>query len=153
MNPAGSDKTQKRLPKSAAWLGGSGVTPFVCLSLAIPFANDALRTQLQFALIAYGAAILSFLGGIRWGIAIAEAPRTEDWLLRRLGLSVMPSLIAWASLLIPAKLGSLTLVIGLGAMWLLDNFSSRAGELPPWYPSLRWPLTCVAVATLLTGFI
>ena len=29
----------------------------------------------------------------------------------------MPTLIAWVSLLIPAKLGCLTLVIGLAAMW------------------------------------
>ncbi len=154
VNPAGPDKTPKLgLPKSALWLGGSGVIPFVCLSLAIPFANGTLRPQLQFALMAYGAAILSFLGGIRWGVAIAEAARTEDWLLRRLGLSVMPSLVAWASLLMPAKLGCLTLVIGLTAMWLLDILASRAGELPSWYPGLRWPLTCVAVASLVTGFI
>ena len=74
MKPAGSDKTQKRLPKSAAWLGGFGVIPFVCLSLAIPFANDALRTQLQFALIAYGAAILSFLGAFAGGLRLLRLP-------------------------------------------------------------------------------
>ena len=50
--------------------------------------------------LAYGAVILSFLGGIRWGAAlrgIGASQRRFDF-----AISVIPSLAGWAALLIPA---------------------------------------------------
>lgn len=72
------------VPSAAAWLGGLGITPFAGLSLAAPFASDDLKAQLSFALIAYGAIILSFLGGIHWGLAIGAVPQTDNTLGRRI---------------------------------------------------------------------
>ena len=51
---------------------------------------------------AYGAVILSFLGGIQWGMALlAEDPAVR---IRRLCIGVMPSLWAAGSLLLPLDL-------------------------------------------------
>ena len=58
------------VPSAAAWLGGLGIIPFVGISLATPFAADVLKGPLSFALMTYGAIILSFLGGVHWGLAI-----------------------------------------------------------------------------------
>jgi hypothetical protein len=139
------------VPSAAAWLGGLGIVPFAGLSLALPFANDVLKPQLLFALFAYGAIILSFLGGIHWGLAIAAVPQCDDTLWRRIALSIMPSLVAWVALLTPSSIGFLVLAAAFVAMLLVDLRASRMHEAPAWYPKLRWPLSCGAVAALLLG--
>lgn len=140
-----------RVPSAAAWLGGLGIIPFAGLSLATPFAADGLQVKLLFALMAYGAIILSFLGGIHWGLAIGAAPQTDNTLLRRIALSIVPSLVAWAALLAPSSIGFLVLAAVFVAMLLVDIRASRLHEAPAWYPKLRWPLSCGAVAALLLG--
>ena len=139
------------VPSAAAWLGGLGIIPFAGLSLATPFASDALKAQLSFALMAYGAIILSFLGGIHWGLAIGAVPQSDNTLLRRIALSILPSLVAWAALLTPFGVGLPILAAALVTMLLVDIRASRMHEAPAWYPKLRWPLSCGAVAALLLG--
>ena len=137
------------VPSAAAWLGGFGILPFVGLSFATTFASDALKAPLSFALMAYGATILSFLGGIHWGLAIGAVPQIDKTLWRRITLSILPSLVAWVALLTPSSIGFLILAGAFVAMLLVDILASRVQEAPTWYPKLRWPLSCGAVATLL----
>ena len=139
------------VPSSAAWLGGLGIIPFVGLSLATLFASDVLKGQLSFALFAYGALILSFLGGIHWGLAIGAVPQSDKTLWRRISLSILPSLVAWAALLAPFSMGFLVLAAAFVAMLLVDIRASRMHEAPAWFPKLRWPLSCGAVAALILG--
>ncbi len=139
------------VPAAAAWLGGLGAIPFLGLALARPLSDAALRPQLDFALLGYGAIILSFLGGIRWGLAIIQGSQTSHRLFRLLGLSVTPSLVAWAALMMPNGPGWMTLVAGFVVMLAVDILAARHGEAPSWYPVLRWPLTGAAVASLLLG--
>ncbi|MEO8320489.1 MAG: DUF3429 domain-containing protein [Bradyrhizobium sp.] len=139
------------VPSAAAWLGGLGIIPFVGLSLATPFANDILKEPLSFALVAYAAVILSFLGGIHWGLAIGAVPQNDSALLRRIALSILPSLIAWSALLVPFSIGFVVLAAAFVAMLWVDVRASRMHEAPAWYPKLRWPLSCGAIAALLLG--
>jgi hypothetical protein len=139
------------VPSAATWLGGLGIIPFVGLSLATPFASDVLKAQLSFALLAYGAIILSFLGGIHWGLAIAAVPQSDNTLWRRIALSILPSLVAWVALLTSSSIGFLVLAAAFVAMLVVDIRASRMHEAPAWYPKLRWPLSCGAVAALLLG--
>ena len=136
------------VPSAAARLVGLGIIPFAGLSLATPFASDALKAQLSFALMAYGAIILSFLGGIHWGLAIGGVPQSDNTLWRRIALSILPSLVAWAALLAPSSIGFLVLAAAFFAMLLVDIRASGMHEAPAWYPKLRWPLSCGAVAAL-----
>ena len=104
------------------------------------------------ALVAYGAVILSFLGGVHWGLAIGSRSNADHQELRtRLVVSVIPSLAAWAALLVPEKTGLLVLATAMAAMLWVDIRATRAGQAPRWYPKLRIPLTCVVVAALLLG--
>jgi ABC-type dipeptide/oligopeptide/nickel transport system permease subunit len=104
------------------------------------------------ALVAYGASILSFLGGIHWGLAIGSKSSPDDGRLKaRLTLSVIPSLVGWAALLVAETPALIILVIAIAAMLWVDIRATRMGHAPPWYPKLRTPLTCVVVATLLFG--
>jgi hypothetical protein len=130
------------VPSAAAWLGGLGIVPFAGLSLAAPFASDDLKAQLSFALMAYGAIILSFLGGIHWGLAIGAVPHRPEYsaFARCLGAP-----------LAPFSIGLLVLAAAFVAMLLVDVRASRMHEAPAWYPKLRWPLSCGAVAALPLG--
>jgi len=141
------------VPRPAQLLGILGAVPFVLLfliSLAEPsqYAEDA-----SIALLAYGAIILSFLGGVQWGLAITGActagPVRASY--RRLSLSVAPALLGWGALLIPRDLGFLILAVSFTLVLFIDLRATRRAEAPAWYPKLRWPLTVTVVAILVLG--
>jgi len=143
-----------KVPASAAWLGGLGALPFIGLTGAMPFLAGGPRSLAADALVAYGATILSFLGGIHWGLAVGRQSGVGRTQLRaRLIVSVIPSLAAWAALLVVGTIGLFILAAAIAAMLWVDIRATRAGEAPPWYPKLRIPLTCIVVAALLLGGI
>lgn len=142
-------------PLLAILLGLGGFIPFAACGLgALMLDSDgALRSTL--ALIAYGAVILAFLGGVHWGFALFDGSQAAPVLRARLLLGVAPSLVGWAALL--------TVLIGLpdaGLSILLAGFvctivvearASRAGLMPAGYIGLRWALTAGVVLCL--GFV
>jgi len=167
-------------PYLAYCLGIAGLIPFVALSpLGAPFLPDPLPAEPRTVMAlqnTYGGAILSFLGGVHWGGALArmehprmvvlEAVASGKWngrppvppMPRLLGLqlacSVVPSLAAWPALVFPQEpVSSVGLAVGLLAMM---GFDARVGRIhaplgfPRWYHAgLRPLLTAVAVPALL----
>jgi hypothetical protein len=100
------------------------------------------------ALQAYGAVIVSFKGGIRWGLAITK-PNSRA--LRRLIQSVVPSLTGFGALLLTATLSAALLVVTLLLMLWWDWRLQSAGEAPDWYVRLRLPLSLgasIAIASI-----
>jgi len=143
-----------KVPQSAAWLGGLGAVPFIGLAGVAPFLTGAPRVLAAHALVAYGATILSFLGGVHWGLAIgSETSADRSHLRNKLIVSVIPSLAAWAALLFPETTGLLILALSIAAMLWVDLRTTRLGQAPLWYPKLRIPLTTMVVASLLLGAI
>ena len=142
---------ERRVPHAAKWLGAVGAIPFVTAAIAGPFLSGSLEYPVFLALIAYGAVILSFLGGIQWGLSIATSREvnSDDASFRRLGISVLPTLIGWLALLVAPPVGIVILAIAFGLLLIVDLEASRKGEAPAWYPSLRWPLTVTVIASLL----
>ena len=144
--------TENNVPPSAAWLGGLGALPFIGLAVAAPCLDSAPRLFVTHALLAYGAVILSFLGGVHWGLAIMSRSGSDQLEFRtRLIVSVIPSFAAWVALLFPETTGLLTLAAAIAAMLWVDMRATRLGHAPQWYPKMRLPLTCVVVAALLFG--
>jgi len=140
------------VPTSAAWLGALGLVPFAALAALLPFVSADLKTDVAYSLLAYGATILSFLGGVHWGLAIGSTARAAAADLKvRLTLSVVPSLVAWAALLVPLRSGLFMLAAAIALMLVVDIRATRAGEAPAWYPRLRIPLSCAVAAALLVG--
>jgi hypothetical protein len=145
-----------KVPSIAAWLGGLGAAPFIFLAGAMPLLPDDARLLVADALAGYGAVILSFLGGVHWGLAIGAAVGAPGGVQRprlsgRLIVSVLPSLAGWVALLAPETIGLFILAVAIAAMLWVDLRATRAGEAPPWYPKLRIPLTIVVVTTLVIG--
>ena len=112
-----------------------------------------MKTAALRGLLTYGAVILSFLGGIHWGAAMTRSISQTDHRIdaSRLGISVVPSLVGWASLLLDARYGLALLAVGFAANLLLDIRSTRQGLVPPWYRGLRQPLTMVVVVALIVA--
>jgi len=137
----------KNIPTAALVLGAAGALPFIAAA-AGALILDAGRGPALLALLTYGAVILSFLGGIRWGMAIARAG--SDTALN-LSISIVPAVVAWGALLLPPQAGMLTLAAAFVVMLILDILAARLGQAPSWYPRLRIPLTVVVVAALAVG--
>jgi hypothetical protein len=103
--PIRAASSQTRVPPAAVWLGAFGVIPFALLAGAGFVLPSPTKEQVAFALAAYGAVILSFLGGIHWGLAIAESGRARrnGASSSRLTVSVVPALVGWCALLLPGS--------------------------------------------------
>lgn len=102
--------------------------------------EDSRQGQAAFALLAYGATILSFLGAIHWGMALRDP---TDPPVAMLVWSVMPSLVAWAALLWGANEGLWLLAAGLWACWAVDRSVYPRLGLQGWL-AMRGILTAVA---------
>lgn len=141
------------VPRAAAWLGGLGFLPFVGLSIASQVIPGDGKPAALLGLLAYGAVILSFLGGIHWGAAMTRSIAQPDHAIdaRTLAISVLPSLTGWAALLIDPRYGLALLAAGFAAQLLFDLRSTQAGLAPSWYPKLRKPLTMIVIAALLVA--
>lgn len=140
-----------KIPTTALTLGLGGLVPFLT-SAAVCFSPDlSIRAFGSWALAAYGAVILSFLGGIKWGILLNDRAKLRPW--KPIVLSIVPSLIAWSALLTPAIPRLLLLVVGFVLQYYLDQASVTQKRLPVWYGKLRLILTCGAVASLAAGLL
>ena len=142
--------SQKQVPSAAKWLGALGASPFIILAFSGAFLENFLQERIHFALAAYGAVILSFLGGIHWGLAIARADpdQKNGATFARLGVSVIPSLVGWCALLLSAPIALPVMSIAFCGLLLFDWHVSLNMQAPAWYPKLRWPLTVIVVTSL-----
>lgn len=138
------------IPTAAALLGAAGLIPFVGLAAAAHFAGDVDAAIAVEALRAYGAIILSFLGGIIWGLGIAgfggAAAKPREAL--RLTVSMMPSLFGWLALLMPVESGIWLLSSCFPMVLAVDLMMVNGGLAPRWYFALRWRLTAIAFLCL-----
>ncbi|WP_340162060.1 DUF3429 domain-containing protein [uncultured Hoeflea sp.] len=77
--------------------GRSRCSPFVIMALAgiASPAFAAAHLGGEAAFIGYGAVILSFMGGVRWGAALQPSSGSGA---ERMIMSVAPSLAAWLAL-------------------------------------------------------
>lgn len=137
------DPTQS--PRLPFWLGCAGLIPFLAGAVCIYVAPVLWQALAIKAFIFYSAVILSFLGGIHWGVAMSQdAPDTRAFSIR-LVLSMVPSLLAWPSLLLNYDAAALVLMVGFLLVRLYERQASSAQRLPRWYQNLRSLLTVVVV--------
>ncbi|XP_029970351.1 transmembrane protein 69-like [Salarias fasciatus] len=135
-----------KAPRPALYLGFSGLIPFVSAPLLMA-ATQSFYPEVAYAQMVYGASIVSFLGGARWGFALPEgSPARPDWM--NLGNSVVPSLVAWLALLCRDSVaeGALMVIMGLGLSLHYDL--TLLPGYPPWFKAMRTVLTLVATFSL-----
>ena len=142
--------SEKTIPPAALVLGVGGLVPFlVCAGglmagLTLPVVGGGER--LTQALIVYGVAILSFLGGVRWGIALGYE---EGGKARRdYVVAVVPALVGWGAALLAPAAGLWTLCVAFALLGLMDYGLYCREVAPEWYGRLRLGLSA-AVSVLL----
>jgi hypothetical protein len=133
------------LPAPAWLLGPAGLLPFGGLALLSALGEP----WAPFALLAYGATILAFLGAVHWGLALADG--RAAW--GRMGLGVVPALIGWVALLLPEPSGLLVVALGLVGTAAVESWAARLGLVPGAYLRLRWMLSLGASACCIAGII
>ncbi|KAL0966285.1 hypothetical protein UPYG_G00293390 [Umbra pygmaea] len=141
-----SIKALANAPKPALYIGFSSVLPFLGAPLLMAITHSYLP-EVAYAQVVYGASIVSFLGGARWGFALPEgSPAQPDWM--NLGNSVVPSLLAWLALLCRDNIaeGSLVVIMGLGLALHYDI--TLLPGYPSWFKAMRTILTLVATFSL-----
>ncbi|MBI4723915.1 MAG: DUF3429 domain-containing protein [Rhodomicrobium sp.] len=144
MTPQLGMKPAQTPPLPAIVLGLAGMIPFAAGALAVCFSPES-KAEAAVALLIYGAVILSFLGGIRWGFAVLEG-RGAGW--TAYGLGAVPSLAAWLGALNPGPAGLLVLALALSLWFFFERVAPPALALPAWYMPLRAALTALAVLAL-----
>lgn len=133
---------------AAELLGYSGLLPFIALAAMVAGELKLPGFDELSALAAYGALILSFLGGISWGLAVGAASPSPLERRTLFVASVIPSLIAWLAVLLPFELGIWILVAAFVLVYLHDRRVAAEGIYAAWFARLRLVLTSVAVACM-----
>ena len=131
-------------------LGYGGLLPFAGLALLMWLVDSDLVPFVALALQGYGAAIVSFLGGIHWGVGLRYAATHTEGHRFHLVWGVAPALLAWVALLMPAYAGLPALAAVLALCYLVDRRTWAGAGLAQWLP-LRFRLTLVAGLSCLLG--
>jgi hypothetical protein len=139
-----------RIPGAASFLGVAGLIPFVASTASLLLYPYSI-TSLLYLQSAYGCSILSFMGGVHWGLAMANYGNMTSN-TKRYALSVLPSLLGFSSLLVP-HLPIQLLIQGAGFASLVygDYKGHQKGLVPPWYIKLRVRLTLIVLACISTS--
>jgi hypothetical protein len=134
------------LPQWMTPLGYAGLLPFVaCAALILWAPEEATRHVAGRALVGYGAVILSFLGGVHWGLVLRGGATRGAGML---AIGVLPSLVGWAALLLPFDAAAAVQAGAFGGLWLYEHRVLGPAVLPPAYLALRRSLTLVVIAAL-----
>lgn len=145
-----TSSTPQALPATVAWLGYGGLLPFLLLLPTAMF--DAYHADLwSQAFYGYAAVILSFVGALHWGFAIALPELGQSRRNSLFAWSVVPALIAWPALLLVPLVASALLVAGFLLHYWQDCRLVHQASLPAWYLPLRFRLTLVACLSLVVG--
>lgn len=146
---AASHGSLSQVPMVVKLLGFGGAIPFWALSptvapyLPLHMFGETVISNAGTLQIAYGATILSFLGGVHWGLAMTSL--TPPQLVgQRYVWSVVPCLLAWPTVCfsIPEAAGMQAGLLGL--VYVVDRDWAKKGLLPPWFMTLRARLTALA---------
>ena len=152
----------QRLHPLAILLSVGGLIPFVVFGLAaVSPIDEPPAHQALLGLIGYGGVILSFVGAVHWGLAIAgyADPIEAGRVMRlRLALGVVPALVGWAALLIalatPFSAIALGLLIaGFLGVILVEARARRDRLIPGGYMGMRWTITVCVLAVLATVLV
>jgi len=135
----------RRLPVAAFVWGWAGVIPFVALACAIVLADEQWKHYASNTLVSYSAVILTFMGGVHWGVVMVRTQTST--LLYFTG--IVPSLFAVGSILLPSIFALPLLITGFITLLICDLWLVHAKILPKWYGHLRVQLTSAVVICLL----
>jgi hypothetical protein len=133
-------------PSWAHRLGYAGLIPFVAGAVLVWLVHPEAHPYAVLALATYASVILSFLGGIHWGVAFRQEqpdPRLLAW-------GVVPSLVAWVAVVMPPEAGLVVCGVMLAVCYAVDRRVYPLHGLTRWL-TLRFRLSAVAALSCFLG--
>lgn len=121
---------------------GTGV--FAALAIACHFLDADLVPMLRYVLTSFGAIVLSFCGGVHWGVALQRAITPPF-------IAALPVVAGWGAALVGGRYGLWGLTAAFTAFFLFECVSMCRGTLPPWYLNLRLHATTIAIISLIAA--
>ncbi|XP_043941866.1 transmembrane protein 69 isoform X2 [Protopterus annectens] len=144
-------KTLKNAPRPALYLTYASLVPFISAPLLMSI-TETYYPEIAFAQVTYGALIVSFFGGARWGFAIPEnSPSKPDWMNLANG-AVLP-LLAWMALLFKDSITEAATVVIMGLGIALHYDLSLLPGYPGWFRALRAIFTVLSAFSLVATLI
>ena len=133
--------------RTAALLTFAGAIPFAGLAIGVAVLDPPTNATAGLWLQTYSAVILSFLGGIRWGLTLARPDSGQG----TLALTVLPALAGWmiltmAIILQPDPAWYLAYA-GLFAIQLFWDWTSSS--VPNWFKPVRAGVSAIVMASLI----
>ena len=145
----------RQIPLAALVLGALGALPFVwAAALVAGYAPTwrwmpaALSGDGRIIMLRYGTIILPFMSGAIWGFAakVDGARRTAG-----LALSVLPALWVFFAPGTGPTSALINLMTGFAGVLMIELAFRNWQMTPPWWLSLRLPLTFVVLGCLIIG--
>jgi len=131
-------------------LGYGGLLPFVLGAALIWIVRLDAHSYVAESLSAYAAVILSFLGGIHWGLGMQLQAQKQPVPTSMFVWGVLPSLVAWVAVIMPAYAGLVIQGAALVICYLVDRKVYPRCAVGAWL-TLRFRLTVVASLSCFIG--
>ncbi|KAF2116075.1 hypothetical protein BDV96DRAFT_491842 [Lophiotrema nucula] len=158
------------VPRQAFYMGLAGVLPYLATSLSTvacayeinhsvagygyflsaQTAEDMLHI-LQPLQIGYGAAILSFLGAIHWGLEWAGFGGYHGY--PRYFIGVAATAVAWPTIMMPVEYALISQFMAFTLLYYVDTRATYRGWTPHWYSIYRFVLTFIVGASIVVSLI
>ncbi len=135
-------------PPWALRLAHAGLLPFVVGAALVWFVHPEAHPYTTLALSAYAAVIVSFLGGLHWGLAMRASSAAS--VNRSLLWAVVPPLVAWPAVMMPPSAGLVVLGVMFIGCYLVDRRLFPTQGLAAWL-TLRFRLSAVAALSCFLG--
>ncbi|WP_425408543.1 DUF3429 domain-containing protein [Hyphococcus sp.] len=127
--------------------------PLIAAALVIVGGDRETTSIAAYLMTVYGAALIVFFGGVRWGVAIMKAGGPTS---RALLGAVLP-LAAAMPLFAPAGgvFWKFPVIMALAALLLVDDLKAtrRGSGAPEWYLAVRLPLTVLIELAFLIAIV
>ena len=141
---------QPPLSDTARLLGNLGLTPFVLGAALVWLIDFKVHPEVHafatMALSAYAAVILSFLGGVHWGFGFRHSAPPASLFV----WGVVPSLLAWVAVVMPAYAGLVVHGVMLLVCYAVDRRVYPIQGAAQWL-TLRFRLSSVAALSCFLG--
>jgi hypothetical protein len=137
------------MPTIAIPLGLLAIVPFVVLGLGAVGQTPAAAERMLVALIDYAALILTFAGGVHWGMGLSPMVSRPA---ARLGAGTVPLVIAWGALflaqIVAPLIALVVLCLGYLVTVLAEHRASEQWLVPRNYVWLRWVVSIMGIVMM-----
>jgi hypothetical protein len=137
-----------------AWL--LAITGVLILAIMTAFLfsrENHVRIPAIAALVTFAAVVISYVGGIEFGLALREESSNERIRALAMSMSALPSLASWGVLWLPSPQQQIGAAIGLFVLvWFSDLYFAHRGLIPSWFVDMRTAVTAIACVILGVAF-